>query len=458
MIQFFRSIFIKPLFFGLFILCVGLYITAFVVDWYSEDFDFFNPNGGFFEIIANIVLLLSLSLIFLEITLLYIGKNSVSANRKLAEQLSLGDDNKVTIKLHNHYPFKIKVSVIDELPYQLQIRDFNFETELESKQEKEFSFYIHPTKRGAYNFGKINIFVSSVLGLMERRIQIDVDSTFRVYPSILQMKKYELQVFSKTAIFSGIKKVRRIGNNNEFEQIKNYVQGDDIRTINWKATSRKSELMVNQYQEERSQQVYCIIDKSRTMRMPFDGLTLLDHAINSTLALSNIILKKGDKAGMITFSDKLGAKIPAERNASQLRRILETLYNQKTQFLEANFERLYYGTRQVVKGRSMIMLYTNFESMYALKRNIALLRKINQQHLLVVIFFENNELNDDVEKDANSISEIYQQTITKKMIIEKKQIAFELRKYGIQSILTKPNELTTDSINKYLELKSRGMI
>ena len=189
------------------------------------------------------------------------------------------------------------------------------------------------------------------------------------------MKKYELQVFSKTAVFQGIKKIRRMGNNNEFEQIKNYVQGDDIRSVNWKATSRRGELMVNQYQDERSQQVYCVIDKSRSMRMPFDNLTLLDHSINSALVLSNIILRKGDKVGVVTFSDKLGSRLPAESTTTQLRRIMDVLYKQKTRFMESNYERLYFGLRNVIKGRSMVLLFTNFESMYALKRNLPLLRR-----------------------------------------------------------------------------------
>jgi uncharacterized protein (DUF58 family) len=231
-----------------------------------------------------------------------------------------------------------------------------------------------------------------------------------------------------------------------------------LRTINWKATSRNGELMVNQYQEERSQQVYCIIDKSRSMKMPFDGLSLLDHSINASLVLSNIILRKGDKAGVISFSDKLGARLPAESSTGQLRKIMETLYNQKTHYLEANYENLYFGTRNVIKGRSMILLFTNFESMYALERSIAMIRKLNQQHLVVVVFFENTELAKTEELESKNVKDIYFKTIAQKFSLEKKLIARELRKYGIQSILTKPEELSVNAINKYLELKSRGMI
>jgi uncharacterized protein (DUF58 family) len=264
-------------------------------------------------------------------------------------------------------------------------------------------------------------------------------------------------VFAKTAA-TGIKKIRRLGHNNEFEQIKNYVQGDDIRSVNWKATSRRNELMVNQYQDEREQQVYSVIDKSRSMRMPFNELTLLDYAINSTLAFSNICIRKGDKVGLITFSDKLGAKLAADRSKGQLSKIMEILYRQKTRFLESNYELLYHGIRNHIKGRSLIMLYTNIESEYALKRILPMLRRVNQKHVLVVIFFENTEVEKATHMEPEHVRDIYLKTFAEKYLMDKKKVALELRKNGIQTVLTTPENLTVDTINKYLELKARGVI
>ena len=394
----------------------------------------------------------------LDLFMLFLNKSKVGATRIVNTQLSLGDKNTVRIKVSSTFNMPVSLRIIDELPYQLQVRDFEEWVFLNPGESKEFIYLIQPNQRGVYAFHDINIYVSTILRIVERRVKINSKQEVAVYPSILQMKKYELQVFSKTAIFQGIKKIRRIGNNNEFEQIKTYVQGDDIRSVNWKATSRKGELMVNQYQDERSQQVYCVIDKSRSMRMPFNSLTLLDHSINCALSLSNIVLKKNDKVGVVTFSDKLGSRLPAENSSTQLRRIMDVLYRQKTHFMESDYERLYFGLRNTIKGRSMVLLFTNFESMYALKRNLALLRKINQQHLLVVVFFENSKLKKAAKMESNHVKDIYVKTLAGKFALEKELIAFELRKYGIQSILTKPENLSVDAINKYLEIKSRGML
>jgi len=444
MSKFFKQLYFNWRFYLFFLIVVTLFLVSFGVP-------FFFP-------IAQGVLGLFLAITLIDIFILFLSNGEIKASRTFNPQLSLGDDNPVKVVLKSSYTMPVNTIVIDELPDEFQIRNNQEIVRFLPSETHEVNYTVRPIRRGVYKWRRTNVYVSSILHFAERRFQLGEPVEAHCYPSIIQMKKHELKVFSKTAVFQGIKKIRRLGNNNEFEQIKNYVQGDDFRSINWKATSRRGELMVNQYQDERSQQVYCLIDKSRSMRLPFEGMTLLDHSINAALVMSNIILRKGDKAGLITFSDKLGARVPAERNSGQLSRIMEVLYRQKTQFMDANFERLYYGTRNYIKGRSMLLLFTNFESRYAMERTIAIFRRLNQQHLLVVVFFENTGLNDRSEMVAENISDIYKKTISAKFALEKQLIVRELNKYGIQSILSRPEDLSVDVINKYLEMKSRGML
>jgi uncharacterized protein (DUF58 family) len=252
--------------------------------------------------------------------------------------------------------------------------------------------------------------------------------------------------------------MRKIGHSMEFEQIKEYVSGDDIRTVNWKATARKSSLMVNNYTDEKSQQVYCIIDKGRLMKMPFNNLSLLDYAINSTLVLSNVCLRKQDRVGLVTFSNKMGTILAAERKPIQQENILQLLYNQETAFLESDYEMLYMQLRSRIKQRSLLILFTNFESLSGLKRQLNYLRSIAQHHLLIVVFFENTELRQLSTINATTLEEVYVKTIAEKFDFEKRLIVKELLKHGILSILTSPENLTVNTINKYLELKSRQAI
>ncbi|MDB4089296.1 DUF58 domain-containing protein [Flavobacteriales bacterium] len=408
--------------------------------------------------IFKVALLATVALLLVDIFILFFKKQIISVNREMSEQLSLGDINNVKLTISSSYTIPLDVEVIDELPFQLQKRDSSFSFTLSPSGIRTVLYTIEPKERGVYEFGNVNVYVSSVLGLIQRRFSIDKTMKIGVYPSIMQMRKHDFQVFNKSSNAQGVKKIRRLGNTNEFEQIKEYVKGDNYRHINWKATSRRSKLMVNQYQDEKSQQIYFVIDKSRTMKMPFEGLTLLDYAINSSLVMSNVALKKGDKAGLITFSDKIGTQLKATKNSAQLRKIMELLYTQKTQFLEANYELLYQSIRQTVKGRSLLIMYLNFESFYSLKRALPILRRLNKSYLLVVVFFENTEITNATTIYCDNVSDIYLKTFAQKFTYEKKVMVQELRKFGIQSILSKPEDLSVNSINKYLELKSRGMI
>ncbi len=418
-------------------------------------FGFFFP---FVYGIANIALIILVVLVMVDTLILYANRKGFFARRDTLDKLSNGDDNPVQIVLENQYLFPVRISVIDELPFQFQVRDKEFKLNIDSGKSKTIEYDLRPVKRGEYSFGAVNVFVKSPIGFVQRRYRFSQDMMVPVYPSFMQMRKYELLAISNQLTDAGIKKIRRRGNNAEFEQIKEYVAGDDYRTINWKATARKNKLMINQYQDEKSQQVYSVIDMGRIMRMPFEGLSLLDYAINSSLVISNIAMLKQDKAGIITFSNRVQAILPADRRNAQLRKILELLYNQKTGYLESDYEHLYATIKTKINQRSLVLLYSNFESLSGLQRQIKYIRRLAKDHLLVVIFFENTELRSFIEKPARSTEEIYNKTIAEKLAYEKKLIVKELEKYGIQSILTAPQQLSVNTINKYLELKARGLI
>ena len=399
-----------------------------------------------------------LVLIFLDYLFLFFSGKKPSAKRIISERLSNGDENKIELRIKNEFSFPVNMQIIDELPEQFQIRDFKRNAYFKSKEQQKFVYTLRPIERGEYHFGNILLFVSSMLGLLVRRNTIDAEEMVPVYPSFIQLRKYDLLSGATIQSETGSKRLRKIGHSMEFEQIKEYVHGDDIRTLNWKASARKGGLMVNTYTDEKSQQVYCIIDKGRLMKMPFGGLTLLDYAINSCLVLSNVCLKKQDRVGVITFSNKLGSVLAADRKAIQKENILQLLYNQKTSFQESDFEMLYMQIRNRIKHRSLVVLFTNFESLSGLKRQLDYLRSIAGHHLLLVVFFENTELHQLTVSEAKDIEQVYVKTIAEKFAFEKRLIVKELMKHGILSILTSPQKLTINIINKYLELKARQAI
>jgi uncharacterized protein (DUF58 family) len=418
-------------------------------------FAFFFP---FLMWVAHGVLLLCFLAAMVDYLFVFNQKNKILAQRILPEKLSNGDENPVKIDVKNNYGFRINTKIIDEIPFQFQKRDFLIEKQIEPGKNTFFQYILEPKERGEYHFGNLNIYVSSPLGFVSKRFTFQKDANLPSYPSFIHLRKYELMALQSEFLLGGIKKIRKLGHTMEFEQIKDYVPGDDIRTINWKATSKANRLMVNQFQDEKSQRIFMLIDTGRTMKMPFKGLSLLDYSINATMALSHIILKKGDRAGMMTFSKKTENKIAAENKSGQLRKISEALYNIKTDFFESDFNRLYQDVKYSLNQRSVILLFTNFETQDGLNRQLKYLRGIAKNHLLVVVFFKNAELQTLIHKNPENMQEIYDEIIAEKFEFEKKLIIQELRKYGIYTVYTLPENLNIDVINKYLEIKARGIL
>lgn len=438
------SLFLTQRFFAAVITCIVFFVMSFFLPWMG--------------VIPYVTLAILCIMLAYDYALLYRNQRGVFAVRSHAERLSNGDENEIRIDLENFYAFKVDIELIDEIPHQFQRRDLHFNFALEAGNKKVLKYYLRPVKRGQYEFGRINLFAASPVGLFNRKFVMGESSEVPVYPSYLQLRKYQLMAISNRLSEAGVKKVRRIGHSMEFEQIKEYVSGDDYRTVNWKATARKGGLMVNNYTEEKSQQLYCVIDKSRIMKMPFDGLSLLDYSINTSLVLSNVALQKQDRAGLITFAENISAFVSAEKRALQMQHILETLYNQKTRYLESDYERLYITIRRKITQRSLVILFTNFESLTGMRRQLPYLKKIAENHLLITVFFENTELTKYISRPSVNLEEVYSKTVAENFAFEKRQIVKELNQSGVLTILTAPQNLTVNALNKYLEIKARQLL
>ena len=284
---FLRSFYITPRFFSLIGILVSLWVAA-----------YFLPVLMLF---AQVGLFLLIALALIDGWLLFRAKDGVRASRTIPERLSNGDENPIDIRVQNRYVFTVITQVINEMPVQLQVREQSMRRTLHAGSTEEITVTVRPLRRGAYHFGRLLVFARSSIGLLNRRFSFGPEVTVPVYPSFLQMRGFELLAASNRLQEIGVKRIRKLGHTLEFERIREYVPGDDPRTVNWQATARRDQLMVNQYQDERAQPVYCLLDMGRVMRMPFEGMTLLDYSINASLVLANIALKKQDRVGLLTF-------------------------------------------------------------------------------------------------------------------------------------------------------------
>lgn len=406
--------------------------------------------------VGKVGIVLLILLVVVDAVLLYLPSNNIRLERIIPTRIGLDDPTPVKLVAEIQSGIELNAEILDELPFQLQERNFSINTEY-NKGISEFHYVIHPKSRGKYDFGKTNVLINSRINLVRRRLIFKNSCSIAVYPSIKQMHENELIAFSRLSNPVGFRRHNKVGKSYEFEQISTFTEGDDLRNINWKATSRVRELMVNRYQDERSQNFYCIISKGRSMEMSFNNLSLLDYSVNSSLALLNVVLKKYDKAGLITFSDKIGSAIRAENRIGQIQKILQSLYKEKARDTEPSYELLFRAINKVIERRSLLMLFANFENLDMAKRALPFLKQISKKHLLVLTMFKDTELQLRTVDTNKSVDSIYKATLAEKHLLEKEEIARMMRRQGIRTLVSAPKDLSPMVIEKYLELKSKGI-
>lgn len=408
-------------------------------------------------VVGKVLLALFLLILLTEIVMLY-WRRGIQARRSCSDRFSNGDDNVVRVHIDNAFPYKVKVEVIDEIPFVFQRRDICFKATVDAKDSTTIEYKLKPKERGVYGFGNIRTFATVGLGMVSRRFTTKAKRDVKVYPSYLMLRQYELLAMSNNLQELGIKKIRRVGHNTDFEQIKEYVQGDDYRTINWKASARRHALMVNVYQDERSQNIYNVIDRGRVMQQAFDGMTLFDYAINASLVLSYVAIRKDDKAGLITFDEHFETFIPASKQSGQMEMLMDSLYAQKTSFGETDYFSLCVHVDKHINRRSLLVLYTNFSDMVSMRRQMSYLQQLARKHVVLVVFFLDKEQQEFIDTPAVDVEDYYRHVIAEKFSYEKRLIVSTLRQNGIYSLLTTPDQLSVNIINKYLELKARQII
>lgn len=442
--SFLKKIFLTQRFFYLWGGLIALWVLVFFFPWLI-----------FVAYAASGVLVLALAA---DAYLIFHPKLKLKAERTLPRLFSLGDPNRVTYTILNSGFNELHIKLYDELPEQFQKRDFEIDLVAKPQRKEVQVEMLIPTQRGLYRFGNLILLAPSPLKFFRRRWVIPAQAEVKTYPSFLRLKSWSLAGMRNIDPLMGTKKIRRVGHAYEFEHIREYNSGDDYRAMNWKATGRTGRLMVNQFTDEKSQPVYCVINKGRTMHSPFSGLTLLDHSINTALAMLYVAQTKGDHIGLITYGKKVDTLLKASPRANQIQHVMEALYNEVETDREANLNVLVHHLKSQLQRRSLLLLFSNYDSHSALLRDLPLLRLLAKKHLPVVILFKNPVLEEFARTPAPDAQSAFERSAALHIIREKQLIVNTLTTNGIQCLHTEPEQTTLNTLNRYFELKARGWI
>ncbi|SKC47145.1 Uncharacterized conserved protein, DUF58 family, contains vWF domain [Maledivibacter halophilus] len=371
-------------------------------------------------------------------------------------KLSIYESEKMRFEIYNITGKKIYLEIKDEFP------DFYFESHekimkgcIMPHSNKVFEYEVIPKKRGAYKFGNIHVRYKSNLKLCMKQFKLPLEREYKVYPNLKDLRKYRLAVYNSKYYKTGQKPFKLLGKGSEFESLREYVFGDEYRRINWKATAKENKPIVNQYEPEKNQHVYMMIDTGRPMSFSVRGYKKLDLAINTALLLSDIVNQNGDKSGLMIFNTEVENLIMPGKGYSHRSGLMEALYHIEHTKDTSNYEEAFYYFKRKERRRSLIFLFTDFETSEEAEDMFKTLSILSKNNIVVIMLMKDERLKKITSMTSENEHDIFNKGVALEILRERKTIIQKLNSRGIMCIECCPEELAVNAINKYLYIKNR---
>jgi len=335
---------------------------------------------------------------------------------------------------------------------------------IKPREATVFQYHVRPPRRGDYRFGDLNLRWRGVLGFIVRQARFPAAAPVKVYPNLLDIRKYELLVRKGQLTEMGLRQTRMLGGGTEFERLREYQLDDDFRRIDWKAMARHGKPITREFEAERSQNIMALLDIGRLMRSPVgdpesgQSLAKVDYAVNAVLMLSYVATLRGDRVGMLAFADQVTHYLAPRSGKGQFYRMLALLYAIKSQPVEADYARAFAYLGAKHKRRSLIVIFSDLASGLAAQSIVTQVAPLWPRHLpLFVAISDPAVVGLAAAKPVDSAS-VYQRAVAEQLLDERAIIMESLRRRGVLTLDVPAHKLTVSVVNKYLELKARNRI
>lgn len=379
-------------------------------------------------------------------------------NRICDEKLSLGTANPVRIRLRNAQNLRVKGAVRDEYPDGMESGDNVIPIDMGQRSEADVLYHVLPLGRGDFEFGNIYVRVMGPIGLIIRQIMYPMKQSVKVYPNLLDMKRYEIELRHEHTVQPGQKIVRMRGRGTEFEQLREYVPDDEFRSVDWKASARRGKLVTRQYQEEKAQNVMIVLDSGRVMGPVLQGLTKLDHSINAAMMLAHVASIRGDKVGLMTFAEDIINFSAPKAGKSQTLSLLSLTYNLKDASGDSNYYRaIPYFTRKWTR-RSLVVFFTDLVDPESSKPLISQISSLARKHLCMCVAMADPAIVEAANGPFVEPADAYKAAAARQALQARKLAAAQLTRLGAVVLDVTPDSFTPAVVNEYLNIKSRGVL
>jgi uncharacterized protein (DUF58 family) len=387
----------------------------------------------------------------------------IEVARHMPRRFMIGEENEVQITISHRLPRRFTLMIKDEYPPDLELRGERLLTAMPRRnggvqRQATVSYKLYAASRGDYGFGDMVLRWRSPWGLVVKQARVNAAESVKVYPNINEARRHELSAQRSRQLLLGFRKARIRGQGREFESLRDYVRGDEMRHISWMATARRGRLITKQYQIERNQSIVVMIDAGRLMTSRIEHLSKLDHAINAALAIGYVATRGGDNIGLLVFNRQVTTYLPPQRGHAQLAEMTEALYNVKAQMIEPSYARAFQYLSQNCKRRSLVVILTDLVDRDASAELLAYTATLLPRHLPLIVTIGDKDLRALVARQPHDVTEVYQQSVAEELLQQREEALARITELGGLALDVPAGQLSIQLVNKYLEVKERGLL
>ncbi|MEM6470818.1 MAG: DUF58 domain-containing protein [Planctomycetota bacterium] len=416
----------------------------------------FRPDGFIWILVLDWLLLIVAAVDFL---FLYLATNrGIRVEREIVRTCSLGVPVESRLIVENRSGTTLVGAVRDDVPDSFRSEPDGHRLHLPARGRLTFHRRLLPGRRGAFELETVSFRLRSPLRLWQRYADFPLHSPLNVYPDMKQLSDYALLARTNRLSLIGVRRTRRIGQDSDFERLRDYSRDDNFRHIDWRSTARRNKLTVRQFQSDQSQRVVFLLDCGRMMTNTRGGYTLLDHALNSALMMAYVALHQGDAVGMLCFSDEIHAYIPPRGGRSQMNRLIHAGFDQFPRMVESRYDQAFLYLQNHCKRRSLVVLATNIIDEVNASAVSDYLGNINGQHLPMGVILRDRTIFDAADHPERSELDLYRAAAAADILVWRDQVLKDLEHRGVLLVDAFPDELTAPLVNQYLEIKAKHLL
>lgn len=378
--------------------------------------------------------------------------------RNVDEKLSVGAENTIKLRITNRSRNPIYATVRDEYPEDFSAADNVQELDLPSRSRSELTYKITPPHRGDYAFGDIYLRLRGPMGLFIRQIRCPLSQKVKVYPNLLDLRRYDISLQKDRLMQPGLRSVRVYGRGTDFESLREYLPDDDFRSIDWKASARADKLISRNYQLERSQNVMIVLDCGRVMGPVIEGLSRLDWGINAGMMLAHVATARGDKVGLMAFADQVLTFSTPKSGKDQALNLLRMTYNLHSTGGDSDYYRAFPFFSRKCSRRSLVVIFAELTDPEASRPLISQIALLARKHLCVVVTMADPGVTNAADAEPETVQDVFRASVAKQVIKSRQLAAAEVVRSGATVLDVLPDQFSPAVVDEYLRIKGSGRL